>query len=329
MAQSRGPPYHSYAGEILEGILRECGVILIDEKSSKSEGVDHWDQFSLALFTLATAITRLAASEKPDSQTKLDPGRDRDSLILEVESAAQQVHGQCESFTTTVQNRFFELLMNIDKAKRIFPVNDLSRLHVVLTSLVSGIRTQLSLAKTIAQEALAYLPQLYSMVETRKTQHLAKQLISLGRLLQQRCISTESSPWREALQVCHGLQSAQRQERTLVESQQNISKSDVLDSIPSHEAADPSQGCQFVSTPSPKICETVWKFLDGHSPYSYSSKFMSILVVGAEGSGKSFLCDQIQSFARTQGCHGKASCLWCFHYISQAYNVRSLPTTYA
>ena len=325
MAHSRGRPSHSYGDDglvdsigILEVILKECGAISRDEISSRSRGVDHWDQFSLVFFTLATAITRLAAVEQPDSEKKLDP--DRDSLILEVESAAQQVHEQCESFTSKVQTRFFEQLMNIEKAKRMFPAKNVSRLHVILTSLVTGIRTQLCLAESIARDVLACLPQLYSMMESGKTQQLTIQLMSLGRRLQQRCISTESSPWREALEVLRGFQSTQRREHTLVESQQEIAQFDILDSISIHEAGGPSLGFredhpkyfEFISRSSPKIFETVRKFLDGHSPYPYSSKFMSILVVGPEGSGKSFLCDEIQSFARTQGFHGKTSCIWYF-----------------
>lgn len=293
----------------LEDILEECGLLLSENGTGHREE-DHWVRLSLSLSSLSTSATRYAVSQvHSQTQMYVDQGR----ILLELESALRQVHKHLESFTTECLKRCSFQLATIQKAESFIPGELSPKARVVLKSLGGGIRSQLSLAKAIAQEILGYLPRLYSIVETGKTRQLAQTFSSWCRLLRQRCISYEASPWQEAVELLDRLQYEASPDNVIIGARQKSSQCVSIDSTSSGKALS-SKGQQedqedeqsvSNSTFVEKVLKRVAMFVNRDYNNLKSFTLKSILIVGPGGSGKSFICENISNFAETQGFNGK------------------------
>jgi hypothetical protein len=110
-----------------------------------------------------------------------------------------------------------------------------------------------------------------------------------------RCIRPEKSPWRDAKKILEKSIQSDLERSELTPAKHESSANAGADSK-ELTALDDAKPCQIKTNPilmDQTIMETVKTFaFDSESPSI--KKFFSILIVGAEGSGKTFCCNEIE-----------------------------------
>jgi hypothetical protein len=281
--------------DILATILEECGVW-----KSSSGGEDDWDRLSSALevFLVAIESSQEALLHEDSSELK------QDDFLLNVEQAAQSVHLSCESFGAYIHNRSELVGLCQDLDSFCDGHEDSIRIRIVSRALMGAIRQQtftaIDAVKSIGQ-ALSYLhmPEAGSI---RRYSSLSAEVQHFLTLIRRRCIDPNSPHWAEAVEL---LKQIQPDHQSLdVDERFGLSKGRSSDAEVKEKSLDnSSRPTESLKTKSPTVVGAVRDFLTLEGNLSFP-KLSLFLVVGPEGSGKTYLCNEIQELAGSNA-HGK------------------------
>lgn len=280
--------------DILATILEECGVW-----KSSSDGEDEWDRLSSVLEAFVDAIesSQKVLLHEDSSEQK------QDDFLLDVEQAAQSVHSSCESFGAYIQNRseLIDLCQDLDSF--CDGHQDSFRIRIVSRALMGAIRQQTFMAIDSVKSILQTLSHLH-MPEAeagsrRQYSSISTQVQHFLTLIRRRCIDPKSPPWTETVELLKQIQ-PDHQSLDILE-RFGLSKGRKPDSEFKGESLDNlSQPTELLKTTSPTVVGAVRDFLtlEGGS-FPKPSLF---LVVGPEGSGKTYLCNEIQGLVGSNAC---------------------------
>jgi hypothetical protein len=259
--------------EILVDILEGSGVF-----SKHSGDEDSWDRLSYSLENLAKRLEN--SSSRIFHSDQVDVAEE--DLLLEIEEAAQEVRLRDE-----IQEMPLELRL-CQKLEATCP-----RLRPLARSLRGAVYQQRWIANDIFRSILQSLENLYTGKEEHNKAITELRYSSIQ--IRRRCIKPKSSPWRDAVLLLEDTAG-----RDLGESRSSIEDSnDCLDAIIDFDVDDDTHRTNY----HPVVLNTniiaVVKAFAFDSKQS-KKKFVSMLVVGSEGSGKTYCCNEIEKVVKSQ-----------------------------
>lgn len=271
--------------DILATILEECGVW-----KSSSGGEDDWDHLSSVLEAFVAAIEscQKALLHEDSSEQK------QDDFLLDVEQSAQNVRSSCESFGAYIQSRseLIDLCQDLDSF--CDGHHDSIRIRIVSRALTGAIRRQTFTAIDAVKSIVQTLSHLHmpEAGSARQYSYLSTQVKHFLTLIRRRCIDPKSPPWTEAVELLKQIQ-PDHQSLDVLE-RFGLSKERTPEAEFKEESLDnSSRPSEFLKAKYPTVVGAVRDFLtiEGNLSFTKPSLF---LVVGQEGSGKTYLCNEIQ-----------------------------------
>jgi hypothetical protein len=293
------------AVDILATILEECGVW-----KSSSGGEDDWDRLSSVLQAFVAAIE----SSKKASLHEDSSEQEQDDILLDVEQAAQSLHSSCESFGAYIQNRseLIDLCQDLDSF--CDGCQDSIRIRIVSRALMGAIRQQTFTAIDAVKSILQTLSHLHMPEASSRQQYssLSTQVHHFLTLIQRRCIDPKSPPWTEAVELLKQIQPDHQSLDFLERFGLSKGRTPEDESI-GKTLEDSSRPTELLKKESPTVVGAVRDFLTLEGNLRFTKPSL-LLVVGPEGSGKTYLCNEIQGLVGSNACgkfvHGFVPALW-------------------
>jgi hypothetical protein len=285
--------------DLLASILECSGVW-----NSRAKEENPWDSLTSSLEELAKQLEKLESAENNfDEHDVL-----QHDFLLGVEQAAQDVRERGDILLVEIKENSPELAL-CQELESICHLKEFSRLRPLSRSLMSAMRHQRCLAGNVLQSIWKALSHLHNNDHTKvpNTKELIADIRHDSLLIRRRCLDPKSSPWKDAIVFLEQLgaqcQSAQSSSAMVksrpVHAGHHISRSTpvTVDEAKGKPKTPPNS---LVSSPS--IIEAVRAFAFNDAPSV--QKTFSILLVGAEGSGKTHCCNEIEKMV-PPGVHGK------------------------
>lgn len=243
-------------------------------------------------------------------QSKPSKSSVEDEWLIEVEHLATQVREDCNKFQedgTIVREELYSLLQSLEDGNALSaPKNvslDSTRVILVCRSLMASYRLQAQMDEQVVDEILLFLSTLYSDIDSGKNDSGESNGGGLeGRnsivRMYQRIEELESqiflnSTWHEALQELESLCSS---EDTTMKHHYN--DKDRFHGLDHHEKLlsvdEDSNALVNPLASSASVMDAVVCFLDTPEKGARSLPLSFLLLVGPQGSGKSFMCDKIE-----------------------------------
>jgi len=240
-----------------------------------------------------------------------------DDWLLQVEQSAAQVREQCRQFqddNASLREEVYSLLRSFEEACRVLVYSksipfDPIRVLFTCRSFKASYRLQAQRDEQIVEEILSFLSALYANIDFTATSReqndvASEQAIgsaSINGWIEQldNQIILSSSPWQDTLRELHKLccskATLQKQNHEMLD----LDYSNVTERGKARFREDSSVPFMDPVVDSESIMGAVERFLGtpdtGQSPSSF------LLLIGAQGSGKTFICDEIEQRAQIDG----------------------------
>lgn len=264
--------------DILVEILEGSGVF-----SKNSGDEDSWDRLSYSLENLAKRLEN--SSSRIFHSDQVDVAEE--DLLLEIEEASQEVRLRVSLLSDEIQEMPVELRLS-QKLEATCP-----RLRPLARSLRGAVCQQRWIATDIFRSILQSLENLYTDKEEHNKAITELRYSSIQ--IRRRCIKPKSSPWRDAVLLLEDTAGPD-----LGESKSSIEDSnDCFDAINDFDVDDDTHQTNY----HPVVLNS--NIIDAVKAFAFDSKqskknFVSMLVVGSEGSGKTYCCNEIEKVVKSQ-----------------------------
>jgi hypothetical protein len=276
--------------ELLAQILEGSGVW-----NRKEE--DTWGMLASSLDGLAKYLEKFDATRTGTAEVP------HDDLLLQIEEAAQTVRSSGEALSVEIQKVPQELLLCQELESICQQSKEFSRLRPLCRSLTGAIRRQRCMTEDLIQNIERLLSNIHSMEGHPKSREadLVAEIRRLSISIRRRCLNAKSSPWKDAIEFLRGLGAGPQQ------AQLNFGYPTSVTSNHGEDALIRSLSIWTPTKEGPKIESTI--LLSASSIVAVAEAFartetsiaprnFSLLLVGAEGSGKTHCCDQIERMAK-------------------------------
>ncbi len=273
--------------EILVEILERCGVW----NNHGRDDPTSWNQVSKSLDQLSSNVEKLATMQiKSDRVIE---------ILLAIEQDIQDVRAQSKLILQEQQD-ISEVLSLCRELERIGGRAENHRMLPLSLSLSSFVRNQRLDVMDTLKQVDQYLSTLYEALAPEKSSKLdlVQRLRVIAKDLDQRCIQPNSPPWSDAKEFVKVLLSRRSRcdPRLTLDKPEQDSRIHTEEHTPSETTGSSSS----YSTPASSnglvrfetVIEMALAFANQNMAPSIANR--CILLVGSEGSGKSFCLDQIQ-----------------------------------
>ena len=290
--------------EELSSLLEHAGILSNDDDSDA--GLDPWVCLSSNLKELMVSsgkLPNLIPSSNTSDETTTDQDIDafakRNELLLGMEDSILEARGNIESLSKTLQK---STSVQLDTCRRL---ESISRRNSELSFSTQLLPMAKSLGGAIRRQKLAWL-QSIQLVEnsieqlyTASPTNAADNLKLVYRRVNRRCINPDRSPWKEAVRLLECIAGGVlRDDKISSDVSYHDCQEAILLELPpidSHSMAPGLRRFPDSTCATLQLQDVVNDFFNGDSEQHYKcSRVLSILLVGTEGSGKSFLLDQIE-----------------------------------
>lgn len=269
------------AMDVLVEILEGSGA----STANDSDQGHYWDSLSLSLDVLAKKLDKIKTSKSLHSSTIDDIPRMQ--IILEIEETAQEIRSlvqQLSDETTKALPYMIGLCQSLELS--------LTRLLPLARALKCAICRQSWKLNHVLQLILQSLSNLYIDLDQTKTD-----ILYASESLRRRCIDSKTYPWKDAIIYLAETSKTQSYDEVMGEVEvdfdvdmitQNLSKV----GLASKPLFDPD-----LSIANESLIDCIKAFLFENEPKK--KNFTSILMIGPEGSGKTFQCTVIERNVRS------------------------------
>lgn len=260
------------AVDILIEILDKYGAF-----RKETDDDDSWDLLSSSLERLGNVLSkRDRLKEDVDAL---------DTQILEIEDVAQEVRLRGTILSNETKEIPHELLLFCQELESTYP-----KLRLMARSLKGAICQQRLLVNDMLLSVHHSLSSLYGDADDQ-----VKAIANFKHTstwIKRRCIRSNSSPWKDALlmvkEVSKQVGSEKSISPTLVH-QENTKDAAIIN--PSKEFNKPTRIDMVMLNHS--LMDAVKAFFSNQSSFT-KKNFFSMLVAGAEGTGKTYCCNEIE-----------------------------------
>ena len=294
------------------GILPDSNENVSDDSSST--GADPWVRLSNNLKELMISLRKLH-KWVPTNNSKDVVGEDsatfdkRNELLLSIENTIHEAQGNTESVSTTLAKGAsvqLDTCRRLESISRSNPGLSFStRLLPMAKALAGAIRRQKMLWLHSLQLIEVCFEQIYTALgnHTKVTDNL--QLVY--KRLNRRCMNPDRSPWKEAVEsleyiAASGFAKDDMKSSRTRRAANNECQNAVIVNVPpmkSHSMAPRLQRFANSTCASLQLQQIVFAFFEEKSERDGEhSRVLSVLLVGPEGSGKTYLLDEIEKQSR-------------------------------
>jgi hypothetical protein len=302
MARKRGkgakPADTTTSDDRLVDVLAELLACSGVWDSHIKETENAWDSLASSLTELATKLEKLNATTQTNSSS--DDGEEHYAmeadLVLSLEQAAQDVRLQGETFSAEIIDISMEFRL-CQELESICSLKTYTSTRPLAKSLMGGFRRQRWAAENIVRSIPQFLSCLHNVEDPDAyyADDLLADLRQASALISRRCLDRESSPWKEAIELLshggvdlsHSVKASSLQTPTV----EDTPKRESLATYP--QTQDNDRGKLFSGS---SILEVARAFADGRFPRNQNA--FSLLLVGAEGSGKTHCCEEIETMVQ-------------------------------
>ena len=304
--------------ELLVEILHHCGVWA---RRAREDQNNSWERLAASLKKLSISLEKL---KKAESQ---------EGVLLELEEAAQDVRVQSQQLLAS-ENRQ-EILEALDLCRELEGICRRKKIYRILAlslSLTNCIRRQREDITKVLTETLQYMSQLYEDVVPNKQivqSDLVASLRAGSTSLSLRCINPNQAPWKDAKDLVKILLSRDDS----ADDSLSMKRVDLLgvaltierqamiewEALPISTTFDGTTSFGTLVEEG-SIVDVAVAFAEDRGVNTHSSK--CFLVVGPQGSGKTFCLDRIESRVPATG-KGKNSFIIIVHLNDLLIDSRS------
>lgn len=229
-----------------------------------------------------------------------------DDWLLQVEQSATQLHEDCDLFPddcATQRQEVYRLLRSLEETCRLTDSNvnevlDPVRVTLVCRSLMGSYRLQSQMDAQVLDEIRSFLSTLYNNIDfniesSESNSAVVKDVVDkMNRWIEhvENPVFIECRPWREALQELHNLLVRDDTSKMQYHKMIKLDSAESCDTPPLNQCDSTSLMNKLID--SENVMDAVQSFLDVPE-HSYFSCVSFLVVVGSQGSGKTFLCDGI------------------------------------
>eukprot|EP00980_Cylindrotheca_fusiformis_P006260 scaffold1340_cov122-Cylindrotheca_fusiformis.AAC.3 len=262
--------------ELVVDILDGSGVFRNNPKDEE----DSWNRLSDALDSICNKLQgRVSDAVHYDQQTI-----DADSLILEIEETAQEIRHRVSVLFKEIEELppSLQLCQNLESS--------CPQLRPLTKSLMDAVCQQ----RWIANDILFGILQTLEGIHATKVEQI--KAIANFRLaskhLPRCCIRRRDSPWKDALLLLGDTSSS----RSLMKAESPKDDSDLYSEavVTSDYVDDVWHPQDDLVVPHGGVLDFVENFAAQSQTEMSQNTFMSVLVVGSEGSGKTYCCNEIE-----------------------------------
>lgn len=268
--------------DILVEILERCGVWMNQDERKLSL----WGQLQASLELLVSNV------DKIDASNLIAEGMPE--LLLDMEQGSQEIRGHLNLALEENDDISSALALCRDLIDRCWkvPMNPIGPLALALST---SVRTQRLDVQDALYEVDQLLSRLYEDVILGKSSQrdMTRRLKRLADHLGRRCIDPKVAPWKEAKDMAHSLLSGQSGTSQCLPLMNPLLPSHSQDQVQRGSDGD-AMSDGSMSDPN-NIIEAALAFANQRTISSNNNR--CLLLVGPEGSGKSFCLDQIQQLA--------------------------------
>jgi hypothetical protein len=278
--------------DLLEKVL-ECSGIWSTDQDHESA----WGSLSSSLGTLAKQLKQTVGLSATDSSTSnyneerlLDPFLDMEQTMQEVRMQADLLLSQNQSLST-------ELGVCRELEGLFVASTRLARLRPLVGSLRASFKRRRWLVKEAVETIHNTVSKIYS---SEASDDIIKELRQLSNLIRRRCLDMKEYPFKDVINMIELLSMDDDYYNMDIPNSfiKSIDKTMPIEPIVGETTLDPSEH----GLP-PSIGNVVQAFLGGDD--NGSGSHPRILLVGPEGSGKTYYCNKIALLV--QG-HAKGKC---------------------
>jgi hypothetical protein len=289
--------------ELLAQVLEGSGVW-----NRKEE--DTWGMLASSLDGLAKHLEKFDATRTGAAEVPYD------DLLLQIEEAAQAVRSSGEALSVEIQKVPQGLLLCQELESICQQSKEFSRLRPLCRSLTGAIRRQRCMAEDLLQNIKRMLSNLHSMEGHPKSREtdLVADIRRVSISIRRRCLSAKSSPWKDAIEFLRGLGAEPQQAQLNFGYPTSVASNHGEDArirslsirTPMEEGAKVDSSTLLSASSIVAVAEAFARTETSIAPRNFS-----LLLVGAEGSGKTHCCAQIESMAQPH-LNGKEflGCAW-------------------
>uniref|UniRef100_A0A7S4ABP0 AAA+ ATPase domain-containing protein n=1 Tax=Pseudo-nitzschia australis TaxID=44445 RepID=A0A7S4ABP0_9STRA len=316
--------YDDMVDEIIDALSNLLEFVGILPSSENDNGLndnldgDPWVRLSNSLKEMIVSLGKLRNLMSTNGTDGIDNDNDimrstsTNELIMDIENAIHQVRGNIESVSAMLAKGVSTQLTTCRKLESMSSRNTsltlLTQLRPMAKALASAIRRQKAVWLQSLHMTEDAFDQLY--ITPDHNEEIIENLQIVYKRVNRRCISPDSSPWKEAVNLIKFIASSE------------IIRGDTDSTRATTTAHADSRDAMIVNVPireSPSIVPALRHFASSTCASSQLqsivniffhekqknndeySKVLSILVVGPEGSGKTHLLDQIGNQCRVAG----------------------------
>jgi SpoVK/Ycf46/Vps4 family AAA+-type ATPase len=279
---------------VLSAILESPSLRILPRNEETK--ADPWQALSKSLGILVSLLKQsdqsghLGGKQTPAVAWSREHDEDSlvDAVILNVEEAVRQIRLDVEVLTVAISRDSMTALDLCQELKRAD-----SKMVLFSTTMEGAIRHQEALTLKMMGTISMSLSDLYCLAER---EGVLRRLDSVSRNIQVRYVDGVGSPWHCAVRI---LESLTRTKMTTSVGAKFHMDNEALMSVPTKETMTTRRG-QSILGSSPSLHDAVKAILKGAAhELDVEVKASSFLLVGPEGSGKTYLLNQIVRMAQT------------------------------
>ena len=270
--------------DLLANILESTGVWKTQQSNDNP-----WEYLVSCLQALIQLLKKCKAHERTSDE-------EFDDMMLSLEQATQSVRSSGDMLLETIRNTA-PVLASCEELEMICRHQEFARLRPLSCSLVAAVRDQRSTAEDTVERIRQTLSSILvsDTFEEERIDALVLDLDNHSLSIHRRCIDPKKSPWRDAViflaQLGEGIDQSQQQPNESPNSEalnENISSWSPEDI---NEADEAICARSNLMSSTPNVYDVVRAFA---SQNGLAKRFLSMLIVGAEGSGKTYHCNEIE-----------------------------------